>query len=335
MNIAKTWIKNISNLNSVDDIKEHHEEVNKWIQNKYTNLNTLKTHYIALAKFTGLIRYNKLAVKLQKRVQKRMKMSKVEKAKWKPWNEIISIVEKKQQDLNLENKNDNINNLIISLYTLHVPLRLLPWANTIVLQNNSEIDKFEDDGWDMNHVNYIVLQSKKLYINYDKVASSHGSQSFKLSSKLLNVIKESLKLFPRLFLLPHKNDDDMHMNPNSLGRKIGRLFEASVDILRSSYITYRFDNDEMNMYDKEKLMLKMRTSLNNAMLNYKKVKYVPYTERNRDLLNERAKLYYQRNKLKIQRKNYINRLNKDNKMPTDKMNKKHKPIWNDLLQLWE
>ena len=44
MNCFNVWKNKLDFINTIEDVKKHHEKVSKYINITYKNLNTIKTH---------------------------------------------------------------------------------------------------------------------------------------------------------------------------------------------------------------------------------------------------------------------------------------------------
>ena len=249
--------------------------------------------------------------------------------------------------------------LVLGIYVLQPPLRY----NYHDMQLVYSIDDMDED----LGINYLLINKNKLiiYLNNDKVQKVYGQGRIQIiNDQLVKDIRNSVKLFPRSYLFTDLNDTRQPMKRSSFiwllehsipGQKI------SVDLLRSSYITWFYSND-YSIKDKDTLAKMMRHSRQTAEISYNKiinidehmnmrkaVKDVDDQENvntddtddtdhtdDTELSSEDKKLLrvrkleknnYHKNSFENARKKYIYYINKNNKQPTkrliDKYSLKH------------
>ena len=179
---------------------------------------------------------------------------------------------KKIWENNLTNNKNNLAYLTICLYTLQPPLRL-DYKNMEIVDTPLKVMRKKDQNYLLK--NNLMDKTYTIIINKDKVIKSHGKGKIPIIDNDLNkIIDESLKIFPRKYLLSKYDNGDVPIGKQGLElllRYIFKPFNISVDILRSAYITNAFSNPKMTLQNKEDLMKQMRSSLNMAEVMYKKI----------------------------------------------------------------
>jgi len=267
-----TWKNQISDLNKISDLKKHHEKVYEMIKSNYTNENSIKTHLLALGsilkKIKGPIKaikkYNNEAVIINNNIVDILKNNEPDE---KRCENFVSSKElnKKRKSLEFFTSNkENIQHLILSLYTLQPPIRM----------NYLDVKIYDDNDKGDDNENYIVRNKNKFvfYLNDDKVIKSHGPIILPFSGGLNSIIKKSLKDYPRDYLLSVPTDPSKGITKITFERLLNEVFEpknVGIDIIRSAYII-DFYSKKKSVKQKEELAKLMRHSKSTAELNYVK-----------------------------------------------------------------
>lgn len=163
----------------------------------------------------------------------------------------------------------NLTYLIMCLYTYQEPLRDNYHAVRIYNHN--------DDVSNPETVNYLVrcdTGKHIFYLNHDKMSHKKEAQSFKWSKKLSSIVDESLKCFPRDYLIVSQD-----MKPLKIQRikyMISKIFEKegrrmNIFNFRSAYITNFYSNPKHTIKDKNKLAHNMRNGRIGAEAFYQKI----------------------------------------------------------------
>ena len=156
--------------------------------------------------------------------------------------------------------------VIVSLYTLHPPVRL-DYCNMDVYLNDEDIPESQTN-------NYVCMfpdsgQGYFAFLKY-KTYKTHGVQTIQIDDKLHAILTEWLSVNngPHLLCTYSKNKDVYKsLSENSLSKRLARIFElhfgrlASVNILRHSFISYQSRNDQPIMEKRENARKMLHTSL--------------------------------------------------------------------------
>lgn len=112
-----------------------------------------------------------------------------------------------------------------------------------------------------------------LILNHDKVIHAYGKAKFELPNDLANVLDKSLERFPRSYVLSLIKDGTKPAGKQNFERLLHTAFapkRVSIDLLRSAYITEKYNHTKMTLAQKEELAKKMRHSVSTADENYNK-----------------------------------------------------------------
>lgn len=174
--------------------------------------------------------------KTSKMIADRQEATPKQKENWISQDELHSIYKKLEKDARpFLNSKDPItqkqfqhlqNYIIISLYTLIAPRRLLDYTEMKIRNFNRETDNYFD--------------KNKFVFNIYKSAKTFGTQEYALPTKLSNIIKKWSKINSSDFLLTDTNGNKMVVSQlhQRLNKILGR--QASVNILRHSYLTDKY-----------------------------------------------------------------------------------------------
>ena len=245
---VSTWEKKLPELvkdNNYKWIAKNHKKIYEYITQHYTNKNTLKGHISVLA---GILRaldtlplvqkkYSKIATELCLELQDESKKQELLPQRKENFVFLQDIIKRREQFIQLfeQDKANNKNNLswvLLSLYTMQPPIRMeyKDMEIVTVLPKNKK-------------QNFIFHKNNKysVVIRNDKVIKSHGPANFELPEELNNVISESLKAFPRKYILSTQRDGSKQIGKQGFESLLKHCFSpqrVTVDILRSAYITH-------------------------------------------------------------------------------------------------
>ena len=177
----------------------------------------------------------------------------------------------KIKSLSAKSRKHTYNYLLLSLYVLFPPRRVVDYSKMII------VDKIGDClGKDLN---YVVLEDQKFVFNnyktrkaFNKKAKNdvHSEQIFDVPKELIDVILNVVNKFGRA------DKSLLGMSENVIQSRLNGIFlkhsgkRISVTLLRHAYISYVFDND-LAKSGQEKMILanKMAHSVN-VQNNYRK-----------------------------------------------------------------
>ena len=163
--------------------------------------------------------------------------------------------------------------LLLALLTYQPPLRTSFYTTAQFLRYEKENDKIH------NFV-YIMRRGKvkvQLIVNDDKVSKTKSYAMDKnlsfikvIDEKLVKIINDSFIKYPRTYLFEMNEKPITSQLLLTWLRKITRVSEINVDIMRSSYITWYYSNHP-RYGDREELSKMMRHSVPTAEKNYNKI----------------------------------------------------------------
>lgn len=168
---------------------------------------------------------------------------------------------------NPKNNKVNLQYLILCLYTYQPPIRG-DYDDMQVMKGSKPTKKTEN--------NYLWYNGKTkkytIILNDDKVSSTYAHRNhpdIKIESVELNeIIKESLKAYPRRYILSLLRNPDEPLGYQNFRRILQDIWKEEgkaigVDILRSAYIT-NFYSKRPTTKERKALAVKMRHSVNTA-----------------------------------------------------------------------
>ena len=282
-----TWLYNYMNdkyedvdeFTFIDDFKRHLYKIinenNNW---KDTSKEAL---YFMIARYLhnfGNKRYSKLysqyghdlTVKNQKKESENQQDEK-EIENYRPHEYFVNIInEVNLQDIQTITKHYEY--LILNLLTLQPPLRTSFYTTAKFLtkkaDNNGEDNYIYINRRGKLKVYYIVNKDKasnyKMY-NIDKKLSKIQIEN----EELCQVIYDSYIKYPRTYLFELNNKPITQHTLLSYLRRITKVSEINIDMMRSSYVNWFYENNH-TLYEKDKLSKQMRHSVITAMKNYYK-----------------------------------------------------------------
>ena len=258
----------------------------------------------------------------------------------KEWRDNIEIDSNKVWELHYKM-------LLLSAYVLTPPTRK-ELMETKFIFNHKNIDK---------NIDYIYIPNKG-YIQYifNKIKKNKKSEKYVIGYskeskiKLSNLFKESYKLYKREWVFPllkNINKKSSIYNVNKIMENIIKNPKIGVNMIRSSYISWR-SNNNINYNDMKDDAIKLRNSINTQMKDYRKINNnnnikielnniniidnnnkishykKQYYKKNKNYLLKKRQDYIKENKNKINAMYHINNFNKFNKIPKDYIIKKWK-----------
>lgn len=270
--INKGWVENENDINNM------HKDLFKHIDKEYDNIDTKKTHVIALVNILRNLKndsiadkYSEVAIQLQNESSENKKNNKqlTESRIINPidYEKISSLYNKLREkfDKGSISDSDHMLLVILALNTLMPPIRS-EYTNMPIVTPDSKTDTG----------NLMVKAGKKkpwyIILNDFKTVKSFGKQKLEIPNKLKNFLSESLKKMPRSYLVSKVDNPNepigypifLRMVQKSLGGGTGS------DVFRSSYIT-EFMKQRPTMSEREELAKKMLHSLESQGLHYVKV----------------------------------------------------------------
>jgi len=276
-----------------------------------------------------------------------------ELANWKPHEFFVNLIDTLKQDGNIT-ITQHLKILLLTLLTYQPPLRTSFYTTALLIREKKANDK--------NH-NYVYINrrgnSKVQYIvNKDK-ASNYKLYNINKNLSFIDVegeakkaIIESYENFPRNYLL---EIDGRPITDSTLLRwlrDITGVDGLTIDIMRSSYITWFYETHP-HYNDRDKLSRLMRHSQKTAQLNYQKVftteqKEDDCRETRKTLIELQQELKrlniqldaYKQNKpdeqnFKKRRRDVIYNLNTKGRSPRDDTLKKYNIIFNSSTNKYE
>jgi len=153
----------------------------------------------------------------------------------------------------------NIQDMVImALYTLVPPRRLLDYSHFKIKNINKDVDNYMD--------------KNKFYFNKYKTYSKYGLQEVSIPPKLKLIIDKWCKINPSDYIIMNERHPNTPLSQSGLSSRLNRIFgkNISVNQLRHIYITEKVlkGMDKLSKIDKE--TEEMGTSTKTAIEQYKK-----------------------------------------------------------------
>ena len=248
-------------------------------------------------------------------------------------------------------RNAHFKMLILSIYTLTPPLRC-DLMDTEIITDLNDIDQSKDYVYiptdPDTSVQYIF---NKKYKNKEYITYNVGYDDVS-NKQLTKILKESIKYYNRIFLIPTLSNFNVRSSVENTKNHLKHLIKdhiLGVNILRSSYITWRHNNN-ISYNDMKDDALKMRSSVNVQLQDYRKINIEQNTDEYE--VNKKYnvdKKYYKKqyyieniNKIKKYNEDYndrrnilyiLKKYNKDHKQPTKLIMDKYNLYYeNDILK---
>jgi len=282
--VGNKEIKNLDFLKDYDKVLE--------VLNKKANT-TLKNYLVAVVvaiqkdkKFESVIeKYNSKIKELQGEVMDNyedQKKSQSQNSNWVEYPEILKLLKQLKKDTKpyLEadpNKLTNKQKILIQQYLL---LYLYSGVAFPVLRNDfADMKVLSKDIKTDPDKNYLILnKNTSLFkLNEYKTKKYNGEQIIKFSDKVLKkLIQDWLDITNSEYLLINVKDKSP-MSANGITKNLNSLFETyknkkvSSSLLRSIYISHKYNNTNMTLKEKKKLGEEMLHSKKTAETVYMKV----------------------------------------------------------------
>jgi hypothetical protein len=263
--IFKQWKnKGLIAQPNTKDIAKAHKKISEYIETTYSNINTKKLQFQALTcalktenKVSLAEKYSKISVGYAQKHDEKNGTNEVHATRqkhYKTYEELIQIrddLEKKKRSFNEE-----MMYVFLAFNTLQPPKR----AEIADMRMGKGTDK----------ENYI--DGNKLHMNDFKTVKSHGKQVFDLPKNLVQIIKQSLKDYPREYLLSKsEKENDKPMGYKNLWNLLYSYLGKgqSIDSVRSAYVSKYWNS--MTYNEQERLAKDMLTSFKMLASTYRKL----------------------------------------------------------------
>ena len=281
----ETFKKNIDGLTD-GNIGVRHKDVADWIETRKT-ANTQSAYYNALVmilrargkKYQQLSNtYSIKASELRKTEnikEGEQQRSEKEKEKYLNYQQLIALRTKFEK-----NKNDSwaehFQYLVLALYTEQPPIRL-EYKNMRICHKKPLLPK-KDSKTEDRH-NYLVFIENRAIIILDnhKNYETYGRKEITMKHAAYNVMKESLKEFPRDYVFTQLKPcngaipmDSQSNTSKNLLKFIARIDNKNlgVDMFRLAYVTHFYSIKQNNLNHKEQLASEMNHSVKTAERHY-------------------------------------------------------------------
>jgi hypothetical protein len=150
-------------------------------------------------------------------------------ANWISWDEVMDIHAKMKAELPKKPDENNVDYLILSLFTLQPPRRAKDYyLMKVVPAYHEDLPK---------DFNYLDWKAQKFYFNNYKCKGAYGQQIIDVSPDLMQVLKQYFKSKKDTFFLLFKQRPQ-----NDITRILNKIFQknVSVSMLRNIYLTSRY-----------------------------------------------------------------------------------------------
>jgi len=228
--------------------------------------NTQRTYYIAIVSYLPdknkdkKYYYDKM-MELNERLRDNTEISEKQKENWISWEEVMKVYDDlknaskllKKNDKTLIEKEELLKFIILSLYVLQPPRRIIDYTlMEIVPQYNGDMD---------NSKNYLSLDDKKFYFNNYKTKGTYKQQVQNIPSELFKILKK----YKTSGNLLERNDKPL--SSSNITKLMNRIFgkNISVSMLRNIYLTENHSEAKEKLINDVKMM---GTSVNCANSNY-------------------------------------------------------------------
>lgn len=264
------YLSNLKRLNNGAEIKNFNflkdvEAIVEKIKDKAKN--TRRTYLISIVsllkqepKFKKLYdRYYTLLMEYNKDLKVNNEKTEKQKENWITQDQVKEIYDEltkkvepiiNKKKINVEDYNELLQHLILSLYVLQPPRRNLDYQYAVIVNHwTPEMD---------TKYNYLDLENKKFHFNNFKTKKTYSTQSVAISDELMNVIKNFLKFHPKKKELKKKNavipflvdvDGIPFETKNSITRILNKIFKKKIgaSMLRNIYLTSKYSNNLQNL----------------------------------------------------------------------------------------
>ena len=295
----KTYIANLAilhnliqgnkDIKNLDFLKDYNKVMDILKQKaKSTLKNYLVAIVVAIQKnkdFENVLeKYNNKIKELQNDIvdnYENQEKSQKQNDNWLEYSEILKLLKTLKKDTKpyLEadpNKLTNKQKILIQQYLL---LYLYSGVAFPVLRNDfAEMQVLSKDSKTDPNKNYLILNNQPYFkLNEYKTKKYNGEQIIKFNDKVLKkLIKDWLNITNSKYLLINVKDGSP-MTANGITKNLNSLFETyknkkvSTSLLRSIYISHKYNDTNMSLKEKKKLGQEMLHSANTANLVYNKI----------------------------------------------------------------
>lgn len=300
-------------INHYSDIIELINNYKKW------SPNTKQSIFFMLSKVYKLLNKENVAketsqegFKLKQQIEEDKAqniMTNKEAFSYIPHEELISLFNELEF-----NKDNHYKKLLLGLVLLQPPLRSNFYITCQIIDNillNNGVD------------NYLLINDKDCYyiVNNDKI-SKHANRNKLIhikNKKLINLLKQSIKYFPRVYLLETKKGGKLTEEQLlKLLRSTTHQPLINISMMRSNYITWYYQHNP-SLKAREELADQMRHQASTGHLNYNKVE--PIEEELKQIKQKMALFFEDKDnekKYNKQRKDILYSLLKFQNEPTTK-----------------
>jgi hypothetical protein len=219
--------------------------------------------------------YYEILMKKNAELKNNTEKSETQQENWMTQNEVLSVYSNlsnyvrsilKKKSLEKKEYECLLDWMILSLYVLIPPRRILDYLLMIILPNK----KIEMN----SEYNYLDMKNKKFIFNNYKTKGTYHSVSIDIPDELFSVIKSYLKFHPHkksitkepYYLLVNYYGENLSQ-PNMITKILNKIFgkKISVSMLRNIYLSSKYSQ---KIDDLEIDVAMMGTSSNTALHNY-------------------------------------------------------------------
>lgn len=274
--ISNWFPKGQAPLDDLKWVKRKHVSIDAMIEKKYDNLQTKHALFYALASTLKHLnpndpmveKYRNKYTAIQKQIDEQAYKQELSEEQKKHWQSEADIV--KLRDYWLEHSDDGKHEsayrkyIALALYTLQPPIRA-EWADMKIIHNGKQ---------EVGPQNYLLVDNGKMVIilNSYKTFRLYGKRKIDVSNELAQVIQQSLRLYPREWVLwvLGKDKPITKVGFNQFLNTISKDKKITVDSLRSSYITDFYSKHPLYKA-KMDLAFAMCNSVGTSEVNYNKI----------------------------------------------------------------
>lgn len=242
-----------------------------------------------------------------------------EQLNWRPHQYFVDLIDTLKQEANIS-QTQHLKILLLTLLTYQPPLRTSFYTTALLIREKKANDKQHNYIYitkkGKSKVQYIVNKDKAT--NYKLYNMNKNLSFIDVEGEAKKALLESYSNYPRNFLLEINENPITDSTLLRWLREITGVEGITVDIMRSSYITWYYETHP-HYNDRDKLSKVMRHSQKTAQLNYNKVFT---TEHREDDCRETKKLLVEREK-ELRELNILLEAYKINK-PDEKLYKKRR-----------
>jgi hypothetical protein len=256
------------------------EKLKEYILNSTLGLSRKETYFFLISKYMKynniespyIEEYKQIAYDIKQKREKTdgdNELTNNEIKGYIEYNELCNILEKNKNKFDTDDINKHYQYLLL-LMLLDNPFRTSFYTSSIIIHDINEIPT--DDKTN----NYVILEYTPFYlIQKDKVSNLKyfkDKNFIPMSNKVKEHIEKSFKKFRRSYLFESLENIKVCDNYiTSLLRKITNNKYITINMVRSSYVTYKYNDPNITYNDKQKIADRLRHSPNTASLRYYKI----------------------------------------------------------------